>query len=89
MTDLSMFLDADQEEAEKLLDACKYNLSNAKALIKQGEFLKASIYHRNVANYQEQLQQLKNSKNQVDLALEQIRGKYEQDELLRRLGAIQ
>lgn len=82
---LSMFLELDQEEAKKLLNAYDYNHMNALEKTAQGNFLDAAIYHRNVAHQLEQLQALKNNKDQVDLILKQIEGERAQKALLHKL----
>ncbi|NBJ71018.1 MULTISPECIES: hypothetical protein [Clostridia] len=68
MANLSMFLLKDQEKADKQLAVYDYNFMHAARYVAQGEFEKAAVHHRNVANALEELQRMKNSKDTTDEA---------------------
>lgn len=62
MTNLSMFLQADQDRAKKELDCFDYLMMNAIEHIAKGDFGKAAVFHENIARSLHELQALKNSK---------------------------
>lgn len=85
---LSMFREADQERAQRLLSAYNYEHQNAIEQTLLGEFKKSAIHHGNAAGFQEQLQELKNKKqlsNQIELTLKQIEGDRQMTELINGL----
>ncbi|GIP61975.1 hypothetical protein J32TS6_05300 [Virgibacillus pantothenticus] len=80
---LSMFLEKDQEKADKQLAVYDYNFMHAARCVAQGEFEKAAIHHRNVAHALEELQRMKNSKSSTDEARSLLR-QIEKQETTRR-----
>lgn len=86
---LSMFLQSDQEQAGNELNQYNYLMSNAIEHMAQGEFRKAAIYHQNIVQTLNSLQELRNTKGEIDLAMKQLNGDKEMVELARKLlGAI-
>lgn len=86
---LSMFLESDQQRAGNELEQYNYLMTNALSLMAQGEFRKAAIYHQNIVQSLESLQELRNTKQQIDLALKRIQGDREMIDLLRKLGVVE
>ncbi|AUJ26583.1 hypothetical protein [Virgibacillus dokdonensis] len=83
MAKLSMFLSKDQEKADKQLAVYDYNFMHAARYVAQGEFEKAAIHHRNVANALEELQRMKNSRSATDEARSLLK-QIEKQETTRR-----
>lgn len=84
---LSMFLEHHQNEAQKEIDAYGYMLKQAIEHMANGEFKKAAIYHENITRSLNELQHLKNTKEtheEINLKLSQIKGDKDRMEMLRR-----
>lgn len=84
---LSLFADADQEQAKKEIDCYGYLMKNAIELMANGEFGKAAAYHQNIALSLNSLQAMKNTKEtyeEIDLKINQIKGDKDSMEMLRR-----
>lgn len=86
---LSMFLESNQSQAKSELSQYDYLMVCALQHFAKGEFKKAAIYHQNIVQTLGNLQELKNTKEQVDLTVKQINGDREMLELLRNLGVIE
>ncbi|WP_077705019.1 hypothetical protein [Virgibacillus dokdonensis] len=83
MAKLSMFLERDQEKVDKQLAVYDYNFMHAARCVAQGEFEKAAVHHRNVANALEELQRMKNSRDMTEEAKSLLRH-IEKQETTRR-----
>ena len=84
-----MFLEIEQEKANKEIDCYGYLLKKAIELMAKGEFGKAAIYHQNITRSLEELDRMKRNKQtseEVNLLLKQIQSDQQQKQLLFKMA---